>query len=427
MSKDDYNMHIVLTKRFVVVFVLGFASGLPLALVTSTLQAWFADVGMSVYVTGMLSLLGLPYLYKFLWSPLLDRYSLLPKFGKRRSWILVTEILLCLGFNLMAWCAPDKHPILMVVLGFGLASLSATQDSVIDAFRIESLPGFEFGLGASVATLGYRLAILLSGGAALLIAQYVSWPAVYRIMGGVLVLGILATLWSDEKKITQPVDISFTKIFTSPVKNIISRPQIVPFCLFILFYKLGESFTTNISGIVMPFLIQGMGFSLATIAYVQKILGLIALIFGGLTAGVVLLRYSLFKSLLVFGLLQSITNALFVLLAMSDKSTLLLSIAVVSDNFAAGLGSTAIVALFMRYVDNRYTATQFAILAALAAIPRIFSGPIGAFLHAHFGWVGLYQIAFVLSFGFIPFLFIISNAKCFSREKNTNKETVLWS
>lgn len=422
-------MHAIFSKRILVVFILGFASGLPLALLTSTLQAWFADTGMSLYITGSLSLLGLPYLYRFLWAPVLDKYPLLRSLGRRRSWILATQICLCLGFNIMAWLSPQTSSMHIMVLGFILASLSATQDSVIDAYRVESLSSEEFGLGASLATLGYRIAFLVSGGLALILAQHTGWANMYRIMGMLMLIGVITTLWSDEKisATSENANNGFQETFIEPVRNLIKRRGIIAFCLFVILYKLGEVFTTNISGIVMPFLIQGMGFSLSTIAYVQKIIGLISLILGGLTAGFILLRYSLFQSLLVFGLIQSITNVLFVVLAMVGKNTLLLATAVSCDNFAAGLGSTALVALFMRFVDCRFTATQFSILVALSSLPRVFSGPIGASLQEHFGWVGLYQIAFVLSFAFIPFLFVIAHMECFNTEKDADDEATALS
>lgn len=414
------DVYLLFTRRFIVVFILGFSSGLPLALVTSTLQAWFSDVGMSVYATGMLSLLGLPYLYRFIWAPILDRYSLLSFLGRRRSWILITQVLLCAGFNTLAWFSPLTYPLLIAVLGFILASLSATQDAVIDAYRVELLSYSEYGLGASIASLGYRLALLVSGGLALIIAQYAGWAAVYRIMGSCMIIGILATIFAREKFIHKAKNVSFVYLFVDPIKNLLLRPKIIPFFLFIFFYKLGEAFTTNTSGIVMPFLIQGLDFSLSTIAYIHNIVGVIAIIAGGLTAGWILLHYSLFRSILIFGLIQCVTNALFVILAMVGKNVTLLSIAVMCDNFAAGLGTTAIVALFMRYVDCNFTATQFSILVAFSTIPRVFSGPIGAFLQSITGWVGLYEIAFLLSFVFIPFLFMIIHDPCFRIKENLN-------
>jgi len=394
-------------KRFLIIFMLGFSSGLPLALVSTTLQAWFADVGMSVLATGMLSLISVPYLYRFLWAPFLDRYALCSKLGKRRSWILAMQLLLCVGFNVMAWFSPLTSPFVIASLGFILASLSATQDASIDAHRTEYLSPNQYGLGASFAMIGYRLALLAAGGLALIIAQYAGWVIAYRVMGCLMLVGVFAILWSPEPSTPLPVETSLKESLIAPVKNLITRPGIIPLCLFVIFYKFGEAFTTSTSGIVMPFLIQGIGFSLETIAYVNKILGVVAIVLGGLSAGVILLRWSLYRALFVFGLIQALTNALFVLLAMVGKNVLLFSAAVVSDNFAAGMGSTAIVALFMRFVDQRYTATQFSLLVAFATMPRVFSGPIGAFLQAYAGWVGLYQISFILAFVFIPFLWIL--------------------
>ncbi|OGV35377.1 MAG: MFS transporter [Legionellales bacterium RIFCSPHIGHO2_12_FULL_35_11] len=416
-------MPLIFTRRFIVVFILGFSSGVPLAMVTSTLQAWFAKTGMSVYATGMLSLLGLPYLYRFIWSPVLDRFSLSKSFGRRKSWMLLMQIFLCVGFNLMAWFSPQTSPITLAVLGFILASVSATQDSVIDAYRVECLNSEEFGLGASVASLGYRLAMLISGGLSLVLAENYGWEVVYRVMGFVMVIGMLASIFAEERKVLENTDNSFAHIFTDPIKDLLSRPKILTFCLFVLFFKLGESFTTTTSGVVMPFLIQGVGFSLSTIAYVNKILGVLAIIFGGILGGIILLRYSLYHALLAFGLLQSLTNSLFIVLAIVGKNTILLSAAVMSDNFAAGLGTTAIVALFMSYVDCRYTATQFSILVAFASIPRVFSGPIGAFFQIHLGWVGMFQAGFLLSFVFIPFLLMLASDPCFANKKNSDDET----
>ncbi len=395
-----------MNKRLLIVFILGFSSGLPLALISSTLQAWFADTGMSVLATGSLSLLGLPYLYRIIWGPLLDRYSLL-SLGKRRSWMVVMQLLLLIGFNVMAWCSPTTSPRLMVTVAFLLACFSATQDVAIDAHRTEYLPQKEHAIGASLAVFGYRLALLVAGGVALIIAQHLGWAIAYRIMGFLMLFGMAAALWSPEPSSKTPEEINLYQSFIAPIKELLSRRGIVALLFFVFFYKLGEAFTTTTSGIVMPFLIQGLGFSLDTIAYVNKIMGIGAILLGGLTAGLLLLRCSLYKALLAFGLLQAVTNVLFVVLAIVGKNVTLFAVAVVCDNFAAGMGSTALVALFMRLVDRRFTATQFSLLVAVSTLPRILSGPIAALLQSWLGWVGVYQLSFVLALGFVPFLWII--------------------
>lgn len=395
-----------MNRRLLIIFILGFSSGLPLALITSTLQAWFADSGMSVLATGSLSLLGLPYVYRIFWGPLLDRYSLF-SIGKRRSWMLTMQALLLVGFNVMAWFSPTTSPQIMAALAFVLACFSATQDVAIDAQRTEYLPVNEHAIGASLAVFGYRLALLVAGGLALIIAAHFGWAVAYRAMGCLMVLGMVATLCSAEPTAQIPTHTTFSQSFIGPIKELLSRPGIVPLLLFVFFYKLGEAFTTTTSGIVMPFLIQGLGFSLDVIAYVNKMMGISSILLGGLAAGIILMRCSLYRALLAFGLLQATTNVLFVLLAITGKNLTIFAIAVVCDNFAAGMGSTALVALFMRIVDRRFTGTQFSMFVALAALPRVLSGPFAALLQSWFGWVGLYQLSFLLALGFVPFLIMI--------------------
>lgn len=398
-----------MNKRLLVVFLLGFSSGLPLSLITGTLQAWFADAGMSTMATGLLSLLGLPYIYRIFWGPLLDRYTLF-SLGRRRSWMLSMQIALLIGFNVMAWFNPTHAPEMMALLALGLACFSATQDVAIDAQRVEYLPNRLHGFGASIAILGYRLAMLVSGGLALVIASRYGWSLTYHIMGMLMLVGILATLWSQEPTVQAPAQhYTFLKGFVLPLQELFSRPGSMLLLGFIIFYKLGEAFTTTSSGIVMPFLIQGMGFPLDTIGYINKMLGVGAIVLGGLLAGLLLIRWSLYRALMAFGLLQAVTNLLFVALAMTGKNVTLLAVAVACDNFAAGMGSTALVALFMRLVNQKFTATQFSLLVAISSLPRVFSGPIAAFLQQYLGWVGLYQLAFVLALGFIPFLIKIKS------------------
>ncbi|MGV3739672.1 MAG: AmpG family muropeptide MFS transporter [Gammaproteobacteria bacterium] len=389
-------------KKLLIVFLLGFSSGLPLSLVSSTLQAWFSDAGLSIWITSSLSLIGLPYLFRFLWAPLLDRYKI-SSLGRRRSWIFSMQVLLMIGLHLMTWFTPSISPGIMASLAFVLAFFSATQDAAIDAQRVEYLPSEYYGLGASLCSTGYRLGMLLSGGIALVIAQKYSWIIAYRVMSIALLIGMFATLWSKEPQKGSP-DSDALHSFIDPIRELVTRSGILPFCFFILLYKLGEVFTASISGIVMPFLIQGLGFSLATIGYVNKIWGALALISGGLLGGALMLRLSLYRALLYFGLLQALTNLIFVFLAIAGKHLGLFIVAVISDNFAAGMGSTALVAVIMGFVNQKFTATQFSILVCIAGLPRIFSGPIGAFLQSQYGWTGLFIIAFFLSLLFIPFL-----------------------
>ncbi|MFC3908419.1 AmpG family muropeptide MFS transporter [Legionella dresdenensis] len=403
-------------KRLIIVFLLGFSSGLPLALISGTLQAWFADSGVSVLATGALSLIGLPYLYRIIWGPLLDRYSLLP-LGKRRSWIFTMQILLLLCFNAMAWFTPEQSPHLLAMLALIAACFSATQDVGIDAHRVEYLPATEHGLGASLAVLGYRIALLVAGGLALVMADKIGWASTYRIMGLLMLVGVVATLCSSEPSRQTKSEIPLLSSFIEPVRELFARKGSFALVFFIVFYKLGEAFTATTSGIVMPFLIQGIGFSLDTIGYINKILGIGAILVGGLVAGLLLLRISLYKALLLFGILQALANLLFVILALAGKNVILFAVAVTADNFVAGMASTALVALFMRLVNQQFTATQFSLLVAISTLPRVLSGPLAALIQMQVGWVGLYQISFVLALGFIPFLKKLGqeNGECWNK------------
>ena len=372
-----------MNKRLFIVFLLGFSSGLPLSLLTTTLQAWYSVSGMSVLATGMLSLVGLPYLYRMFWGPILDRYALCP-LGRRRSWMLLTQLMLLLGFNGFAWLSPIESPQWMAFFALILALISATQDIAVDAQRTEFLPIHEHGMGASLAVFGYRIGLLVSGGMALVLAQHIGWATTYRLMGAAMLIGVFATLWSDEPRVAPQAPVSLMQSYITPLKDLLSRSYFLPLILFILFYKLGEAFTATTSGIVMPFLIHGLGFSLETIGYINKILGMSAILVGGLTAGFLLMRWSLYRALL--------------------------AVAVTCDNFAAGMGSTALVALLMRLVNQQFTATQFSVLVAIASIPRVFSGPFAGLIQLKMGWIGLYELSFILALGFMPFLWMIRRA-----------------
>jgi PAT family beta-lactamase induction signal transducer AmpG len=402
-----------MNKRLLIVLMLGFSSGLPLALLTGALQAWFADSGLSLMTVGLLSLIGLPHGYRFLWAPLLDRYTLF-SLGRRRSWMLITQVLLFLGFNAMAWFSPATSPATMAAIAIVLAFFSATQDVAVDAHRTEYLMHEEHALGASLAVLGYRLALLIAGGLSLVVAQYLGWAFTYRMMGCMMFLGVVAVLVSPEPSVseaTKNTPHSLLDSFLEPAKALFSRQGILPLLLFIVFYKLAEALTSTTSGIVIPFLIQGLGFPLDVIGYVNKVGGVASAICGGLVAGFLLMRWSLYRALFVFGLLQALSSLFFVALAMVGKNIALLCVAVTCENFAAGMSSVALVTLFMRIVDRRYTATQFSMLIAFSSLPRIFSGPLAAMGQALLGWTGLYEVAFILALGFVPLLLLVGHPR----------------
>ena len=401
-----------LNSRLLVVFSLGFFSGLPLALLTASLQAWFADVGCSLLTIGTLALVIFPHSYRFLWAPLLDRYALLG-LGRRRGWILVMQVALMLGFNLMALLSPQSAGSWMMLLATLLAIFSATHDAAVDAHRTEYLPLHAHAMGVSLYVFGYRLALLVGGGVTLIIAVHWGWAVAYGLMGSLMGLGALVTLSSQEPDVVyhasaQP---SLMASFLIPIRQLLIRPRIGLLLAFIVFYKLAEAFTATTSGVVMPFLIQGLGFSLDVIAYVNKIAGVVSTILGSMLAGLILMRWSLYRALMLFGLLQASSCMLFIALAIVGKNLPLLFLAVVCENFAAGMSSVAMITLLMRVVDVHYTATQYSMLVAFSTLPRTFSGLMAAVVQVQVGWVGCYALAFVVMLLFVPLLMMMASSK----------------
>lgn len=390
-------------KHLSLIFLLGFSSGLPLALVGSTLQAWFATAGLPVKTITLLSLIHLPYLYRIVWGPLLDYFTPF-SLGKRRSWIVIMQIVLLLGFILLSWLSPLTETYWMAALALLLACFSAAQDVAIDAHRIEYLPPSKHGLGASLAVFGYRTALMISGGLALVIAEHYGFSTTYRLMSIFIVVGIIAILISKEPSHPPLKKTSFSKACTLPLIEFFKRPGIGWIFCFIIFYKFGEAFTATTSSVVTPFLIQGLGFSLEIIGYFNKILGIVSILIGGLFAGILLLRWPLYRSLLIFGLIQVSANLLFIVLAIKGKNLSLLALAVIFDNIASGMTTTALVTFFMRMPHVGYVATQFSLLTAVSTIPRILSGPLTSLIQPYFGWVGVYQFSFFLALGFLPLL-----------------------
>jgi PAT family beta-lactamase induction signal transducer AmpG len=394
-----------MNKRIFIVFLLGFSSGLPFALVGSTLQAWYAVDGLSILAIGMLSLVGQPYVYRFLWAPFMDMF--VPnRLGRRRGWIIITQTLLVCGFFIISLLKPSQTPWIMAILALLLAFFSASQDIAIDAYRTEILLEHEHGLGASAAVLGYRLATLISGGMALVIAQYWGWVLTYQLMAGLMIPAMIVTY-----RATEPVYMATqnsTKInFSAPFKELLFRPKAISVFIFIFLYKLGEAFTSTSSGIVTAFLIQGLHFDLATVGLINKVFGIASIMIGSLVAGIIMLRLSLFNALLIFGILQAVTNIVFISLASVGKNIELLTLAVVSDNIAAGMGTTALVAMLMWWCNKEYTGTQFALLTACASLPRVLSGPLAGLVQPMMGWVHFYELAFALALPCLVMLFII--------------------
>lgn len=382
----------------VMTLILGFASGLPLALSTGTLQAWLTVEGVNLKTLGWLTLLGLPYTYKFLWAPLLDRYQL--PFagrwvGRRRGWIVILLMAMAAVLLAMSQQTPSASTDSLwglAILAFCLVILSASLDIVFDAWRAESLAPEQRGLGAAWSVIGYRLAMLTSGGLALMLADlYLGFAGVYGLMAVFcVVLGIVAIFAPEPTQVTPPR--SLVAAVVEPFREFFSRKGAILILLTIIFYKLGDAFAGSLS---TAFLIRGAGFSPAEVGAVNKGVGLLATLIGGLAGGLLMARIPLWKALLGFGILQAITNLGFWWLAAFPPSLVDMTAVVLLENLAGGMGTAAFVALLMTLCDARFTATQFALLSALASIGRVVVGPAAGVLASDWGWADFFLVTTV--------------------------------
>ncbi|RME35559.1 MAG: MFS transporter, partial [Gammaproteobacteria bacterium] len=380
-------------RRLGLLLPLGFASGLPLALSSGTLQAWLTVEGVAIERIGLFALAGLPYTLKFLWSPLLDRYSP-PWLDRRRGWVLLWQGSLMLVLVAMALCGVDGGLWLLGFLALLLAFASASHDIVIDAYRTDLLPPPERGLGAALNVTGYRLGMLVSGALALILSDRIGWSATYLCMALAMSAGILATLTAPAPLYAATAPRSLKEAVVGPLQGLLARPQATALLAMIVLYKLGDAFAGTLT---IAFLIRELGFSAAEVGVVAKGAGLVATLLGALGGGALLARIGLFRSLLWFGLLQAVTNLGFWALALHGKNALGMAVVVVAENLAGGMGTAAFVALLMALCDHHYSATQYALLSALAALGRVLAGPPAGELAAAAGWVWFFLLSFLVA------------------------------
>jgi PAT family beta-lactamase induction signal transducer AmpG len=381
-------------RRVAVMLALGFASGLPLALTSGTLQAWLTVENVSIETIGLFSLVGLPYTLKFLWAPLMDRY-VPPLLGRRRGWIGVTQIILMACIAAMGALSPASAPLALALLAVMTAFASASQDIAFDAYRTDVLRAEERGAGAAVSVLGYRLGMLVSGGLALFLADTIlGWQATYWLMAALMLVGTAVLLASPEPEVVAAAPRSLDEAVMGPLKDFFMRDGAWVMLALIVLYKLGDAFAGSLT---TAFLIRGVGFSAAEVGAINKVLGLFATIGGALAGGALMAKLGLFRSLLVFGILQAVSNLVFLALALLPKSYALMALAVVVENLCGGMGTTAFVALLMALCNVRYSATQFALLSALAAIGRVYVGPVSGQLVAALGWAPFFFATFLIA------------------------------
>lgn len=382
------------SRRILLMLALGFASGLPLALTAGTLQAWLAAENVDLVAIGWFALVGQPYTYKFLWAPLMDRYAP-PFLGRRRGWLLVTQVALAAAIAFMGTLSPTESAWLLGATAFTVALLSASQDIVFDALRADSLTPEERGAGAAVSVLGYRLAMLVSGAGALILAdQWLGWTLTFWLMAGLMVIGMAATWLAVEPEPVGAPPKTLDEAVAKPFAEFFTREKALLLLVLVVLYKLGDAFAGNLT---TTFLLRGPGFSLTEVGAFNKGFGLAATLAGALVGGALMAKLGLFRALLLFGVLQAITNLGFMLLAASGKSYALMVAVVGLENLCGGMGTAAYVALLMALCDRRFSATQYALLSALSAVGRVYVGPSAGYLVAAFGWTQFFFFTFLIA------------------------------
>ncbi|MFL9709526.1 AmpG family muropeptide MFS transporter [Methylobacillus sp. Pita1] len=389
----------VVSGRMLVALMMGFASGLPLLLTGSTMQAWLKESGVDLAMIGAAAMIGLPYTLKFLWAPLFDRYTI-PLFGRRRGWLALSQLALVLALLALSMSDPASS-----LWGVALAALlvtffSASQDIVIDAYRRESLSDQELGLGSAMFVNGYRVGMLLAGGGGLILADLLTFSKMYQLMALFMGLCILVTLFSPEPREAAGSPRTLREAVVEPFLEFFKRPEAVTILAFILLYKLGD---TLASAINVPFYLD-LGFSKSEIGAIAKLFGFWATLIGGTLGGIWILRIGLYRSLWLFGFLQMASTFGFVLLAQVGYNLPMLTGVIAVENFTGGLGTAAFVGFMGAMTDRRFTATQYALLSSLMGVPRVILSTPTGWMAGEMGWTMFFLLCTVLA---IPGLLMI--------------------
>jgi PAT family beta-lactamase induction signal transducer AmpG len=398
-------------RRVLAIAVLGFASGLPLALTGQTLQAWLTESGASLKDIGLFALVGVPYTLKFIWAPLVDRLPLplLTRWlGRRRGWLVFAQALLMAAIAALAFSNPGQALAFTALCAVAVAFASATQDIVIDAWRVEILEERQLAAGAAAIVFGYRIGMLVSSAGALYLATVFAWPLVYLAMAAVLVIGAITVLLVGEPEskprgdaerrfaeaqswlaarphLSGAVAAVMAWLYASvagPFLQFMSRKGWIGILLFVMLFKLGDS----LAGVLATSFYLNLGFTKAEIAEVSKLYGFAATMLGLFLGGWLMQAVGLYRALWVCGILQMGSNLLFAVLAMRGHDLWFLALTVGVENLASGMGTAALVAYLSALCDIAYTATQYALLSSLTAVARTVLSSYAGFMAESLGW-----------------------------------------
>lgn len=393
-------------RNMLICVSLGFSSGLPLFILLNLITAWLKSEHVDLKSIGLFALVGFPYTWKFFWAPFMDRFSL-PFLGRRRGWMLVTQVLLLVLIAGLGQLSPQTDFTLTLWLCGLMCFISASQDIVINAYQREILEGNQQALGFAISINTYKLSALIPGSLALILSDHTSWDVVFFATALFMVPGIITTFLIEEPKLYGEPPKNIREAVVLPFKEFINRKGVSNAILilgFIFLYKLGDSMATALQ---TPFFME-MGFSRTEIGVVAKSTGLWAGLLGGLLGGIWLVKLGINRGLWIFGVVQAVTILGFALLAKVGLSIWLLGIVMAADYFAIGLGTAAFTGYIAMTTDPRYTATQFALFTSLAVVPRTFFNSITGFIVEQTGWFNFFVICFLLTIPGLLLLFKVA-------------------
>lgn len=396
----------ILSRKMLVLFLLGFSSGLPLVLVGSTLKTWLAREQVDLSTIGYFSWVGMAYSLKFIWAPLLDRFALFGN-SRRRSWMMATQVALASGLFGMGLVDPQTNLALLAGLAVLVAFFSATQDVAIDAYRREVCRDEELGLGTTVGIYGYRVAMLIAGGVGMSLVGVegwgLTWGGLYWLMALCMGLGFVVTLFAPEPTVTVQQPKTLMEATIRPFTEFVGREGAWYVLLFVFLFKLGDALG---GAMLNPFYVE-MGFSNADIGLIAKTVGLSASLGGLLLGGILILKLGIYPSLWIFGVLQALSTAGFALITFTGPENWALALTVVFEDISAGMGNAAFVAFIASICNRRYTATQFAILSSIATLGRnFFSGFSGDMVKA-LGWAPFFYTCALIAIPGLIMLFMM--------------------
>lgn len=385
----------VLNRRMLICVFTGFSSGLPLYMLFQMVPYWLRTEGVGLAEIGFFALVQFPYTWKFLWAPIMDRYTL-PFLGHRRGWIIVTQLALLVAISTLGFFKPAMSLWTIAYLATAVAFFSASQDIVLDAFRRELLPDVELGLGNSIHVQAYRLSGLIPGGLALILADRLPWHMVFIVVALFMLVGIVMTLVIDEaiKEPTPPRSLKESVI--EPFREFIGRAGFGSALLvlaFLFFYKLGDNMATALQ---TPFF-HDVGFSGTQIGTIAKFVGTTAAIVGGLIGGLIMVKVSINRALWLFGLVQIASILGFALLSVVGANPWMLAFAMAFEYLGVGLGTAALTAFMAKSTNVAFAATQFALFTALISVPRVLASATTGLIVERTGWTNFFLICTLLA------------------------------